>query len=161
MPGAGKSKVGALLARRLGLLFHDSDEEVARFAGRSVEQLFQAEGQAAFRGRERRAIARLVEAGPAIIATGGGAMAEPATRALLMARTTTVWLRASVETLSRRLAQAPPRPLLVGADVLTRLERLQAERQQLYAEAHIHLDTDALDIDSTVDAVIQAIGRHR
>jgi shikimate kinase len=157
MPGAGKTSVGRLLARRLSLAFHDSDEEVMREAGRTIEQLFSSEGQAAFRERERQVIARLIDAGPGVIATGGGATVEAESRRLLVSRTTTIWLQACPHTLSLRLAGAPPRPLLAGPDLLAKLQMLEAERRAFYGEAQIHLSTDGGDVAATVEAAVAAL----
>jgi shikimate kinase len=157
MPGAGKTSVGRLLAERLGLGFRDTDEEVVRETGRTVEQLFVMEGVAAFRRHERQAVARLVDSSRLVIATGGGAMVEPRTRRLLLSRTIPVWLQASPETLMRRLAEAPPRPLLIGGGLLVKLKAMAAERQRFYEQAHIHLRTDKLGLVESAEAAADAL----
>lgn len=157
MPGVGKSSVGRLLAIRLGTSFNDSDEEVAREAGRSVEQLFRSEGEAGFRERERRAIARITGLGPAVIATGGGAMVEAETRRLLLSRATTIWLQATAKVLAQRLSDADSRPLLKGEGLLSKLDIMQRERRPCYAQAHIHLDTEDLGPAAIAEAAAAAI----
>jgi shikimate kinase len=159
MPGAGKTSVGRLLAPLLNLTFHDTDEEVVREAGRSVEQLFSSEGPQAFRLRERQAIARLIDAAPAIIATGGGAMVEEPTRQLLLQNTVTIWLQASPETLARRLKDAPPRPLLSGDDLPRKLAAMEAERRACYAEADLSLCTDHLTPGGAAARVVELLSR--
>jgi shikimate kinase len=159
MPGVGKTRAGRLLAARLELPFHDTDEEVVREAGSSVEQLFFSEGPAAFRVRERQVIDRLIQAGAAIISTGGGAMNEAPTRRLLLQGTTTIWLRASTETLVRRLSQAPPRPLLLGPGLPTKLQAMEAERRASYAEAALSLATDDLAPDAVADRLVELLSR--
>lgn len=159
MPGSGKTSVGRFLGRRLALPFHDTDGEVVREAGSSIEQLFETEGQPAFRLRERRAVARLVDAGPGIIATGGGAMAEEATRALLLAATTTIWLDASPAILVERLSGAPGRPLLAGGGLLAKLTAMAAERRPAYAEAAIRLATDDLSPDAAAERLAALLNR--
>ena len=147
MMGAGKSAVGAELAARLGWPFMDSDVEVEREAGASVAQLFEREGEAAFRARERRAIEALAGR-EAVGALGGGAVAQPGISEILAAHGIRVWLRARPETLAARTARhAEARPLLRGLDADGRRERLAAllaEREPHYAASEIALDTDGL-----------------
>jgi shikimate kinase len=146
MMGAGKSTVGRELARRLGRRFVDSDEEIERAAGASVAEIFAAEGEASFRRREREAVGSLRASG-AVVALGGGAVAQPSLRRLLAGCGVMVYLRAAPETLLARVGDAEARPLLAGLGASERLERVRAllaEREPAYAEAALCVDTDGL-----------------
>ncbi|HEX6841613.1 MAG TPA: shikimate kinase, partial [Stellaceae bacterium] len=110
--GAGKSSIGRRLAQRLGLPFVDADSEIEAAAGSTIEEIFQRHGEAAFRDGERRVIARLLESPTHVLATGGGAFMDPSTRALLRARTISIWLRADIELMLARVGRRGNRPLL-------------------------------------------------
>jgi len=155
MPGAGKSAVGGILAARLGLPFYDCDVEVERAAGCTIAELFARNGEAAFRRYERRTVAALLERGPIILATGGGAMAEAETRTLLLERSETIWLDAEPAILARRLADARDRPLLEGSDREAALARLLAERRPLYRMADHHVRTGDRDLVHLTEALLQ------
>ena len=155
--GAGKSSVGRRLATILGLPFRDADEEVERAAGRSVAEIFADLGEAAFRDGERRVIARLLDQPPHVLATGGGAFMNPETRALILERTTAVWLKADVEVLARRVARKSDRPLLQGKDPREVLEALARVREPVYAEAPVIVDSVETPHGVTVQAVIDAL----
>jgi len=147
--GAGKSAVGARLAERLGLAFQDADAEVERAAGARIAEIFAREGEAGFRSREHAAIERLAGC-PAVVALGGGAIAQPGAAERLAATGTVVWLRARPETLAARVGDAGERPLLAGLAPSARLERLRAllaEREPCYATARIAVDTDGVEPD--------------
>src|SRR3954471_10482115 len=116
--GVGKSTVGRRLARRLGLAFVDSDEEIERVAAHEIGEIFGRFGEASFRDGERRVLRRLVGGEPKVIATGGGAFMDPETRALILERCLAVWLTADVETLAGRVARRGHRPLLAGKEPL-------------------------------------------
>jgi shikimate kinase len=154
--GVGKSTVGALLADALGLPFHDSDTEVERAAGRSVANLFAAEGEVGFRVRERTALATLVAGAPAVIAIGAGALVEPAVSAMLASRGRIVLLDATPATLAARLGAAADRPLLTGApDLIVRLEAQRLDRDPHYrASAGLVVATDALTPAAVAAAVV-------
>ena len=146
MMGAGKSSVGRELASRLALAFRDSDAEIERRAGRSIPEIFRAEGEPGFRRRERDAVASLRDA-DAVVALGGGAAAQAEIRELLRAVGTSVYLRARPETLLARLGDCRGRPLLEGLDEDGRQERLAellAERAESYEMARLIFDTDEL-----------------
>jgi 3-dehydroquinate synthase len=144
MMGAGKSTLGPALARALRREFVDADAEIERRAGRAVAELFASEGEPAFRARERAAQDELCGSG-AVVALGGGAIAQPGAAERLAASGTVVYLRARPETLLARLGDAAARPLLAGlapAARRGRLEALLAERKPAYETARIALDTD-------------------
>jgi 3-dehydroquinate synthase len=159
MMGAGKSEVGRRLAARLARPFVDSDAEIEAGAGASIAELFATRGEAYFRALEREAIERAVGSG-AVVALGGGAIAQPGAARRLAATGTIVYLRARPETLATRIGHAPERPLLAGLDESERLARLRgllAERAPRYAKARIQIDTDELDADAVAERVADAL----
>lgn len=153
--GAGKSSVGPRLAKALGLDFIDTDSEIERDAGRSVAAIFETEGEASFREREKRAAAAAARGAPSVIALGGGALQEKATRAMLRdPETTVVFLDASLETLTERIGTGEGRPLWNGAS-----EEILAQRLPDYrSEADIVLATDDLTVDEAVDRLVTMLG---
>ncbi|MBI1186766.1 MAG: shikimate kinase [Alphaproteobacteria bacterium] len=155
--GAGKTTIGRRLARALGVPFRDADEEIERAAGLSVQDIFDRHGESEFRRGERRVIARLLEEAPHILATGGGAFMETETRALLRARAVTVWLRADLDTLLKRVARRDHRPLLKQEDPAVVMQRLMAQRYPVYAEADIVVDTANGPHGGAVRAVLEAL----
>lgn len=116
MMGAGKSTIGRRLAARLDLPFLDADQEIEMAAGRSVTEIFEEFGEAAFRDGERRVFKRLVQSGPCILATGGGAFLDDEIRRLLNEHCVSVWLNASLDTLVERTSRKDTRPLLKAGD---------------------------------------------
>jgi len=142
MMGAGKSTVGRGLAERLGLPFVDSDDEIEAQAGLSVAEIFERFGEAHFREEERRTIAKLLDGPVGVIASGGGAFADPGTRGLILERGVAVWLDVPLDTLAERVADGTHRPLLNGGDPRAILERLMAERAPFYALAHLTIRGD-------------------
>lgn len=158
--GVGKSSVGRRLANALGLPFRDADAEVESAAGRSIPEIFADLGEPAFRDGERRVIGRLLEGPPHVLATGGGAFMNPETRALIKERALSVWLKADLEVLARRIGRKDNRPLLVGKDPMDVL-RAQAEvRYPAYAEADIAVETGDAAHHVTVAQVIAALKSH-
>ena len=109
--GCGKSSVGRRLAARLGIAFTDADEEIEKAHRKSINEIFADHGEAYFRDGERRVIGRLLGAGPQVLATGGGAFMDPQTRALIRERGLSIWLKAEIETLLKRVARRSHRPL--------------------------------------------------
>ena len=140
MMGAGKTSVGRRLAARLGVPFKDADQEIEAAAGLTVAEIFAKHGEPEFRGGERRVIARLLGEAPHVLATGGGAYMDPATRAAMRDNAFTVWLRAPVELLLARVGKRQTRPLLNNEDRRGTLERLLAEREPVYAGADYVLE---------------------
>jgi shikimate kinase len=155
--GAGKSSIGRRLAHRLGLPFTDADTEIEVAAGTSIEEIFARHGEAAFRDGERRVIARLLDGPLQVLATGGGAYMDPATRALVRARGISIWLRASLDVLLARVGRRSNRPLLKAGEPRAVLERLIAERHPVYAEADIVVDSLDGTPDATLDRVLAAL----
>lgn len=157
MMGAGKSTVGRRLANRLGLPFVDADEEIERAAAMRVAEIFERHGEAGFRDGERRVIQRLIDGAAKVIATGGGAFIDPATRALLLAETITIWLDADAATLAERATRRGGRPLLDDRDPVATLTELATARNPSYALARLHVRSDDRTHDAIVDAIIKRL----
>ncbi|MCR4379086.1 MAG: shikimate kinase [Rhodospirillales bacterium] len=155
--GAGKSSVGRRLAKKLGLSFIDSDDEIEKAAGCTIEDIFDRFGEAEFRQGEKRVMERLLDEGPMVLATGGGAFMNSDIRARILAKGTAVWLRAGLEALFERTSRRGGRPLLKTSDPRKTLETLIKERYPVYEEAPIIIDTDTETLDSTVDSIIEAL----
>ena len=160
MMGVGKSTIGRRLAQRLGLAFVDSDEAIEEAAGAPAGEVFERFGEASFRDGERRLVARLIDGTARVIATGGGAYVDPDTRRLLNEHAITVWLHAPIEILVARTARRGTRPLLKGADPQATLARLAAEREQYYAQAHIHIASTDGAHSTVVEAIVEEVQRH-
>jgi len=156
--GVGKTTVGRRLAARLGLDFVDADAEIELAADLSIAEIFDRFGEAHFRDGERRVIARLVDGTPKVVATGGGAFMNEATRALILERATAVWLDADLETLTTRVARRDDRPLLRGKDPRRILGDLAEVRNPIYALAPIHVQSHAAPHEATVEAIMQKLG---
>lgn len=157
--GCGKSCVGRRMAARLGLPFLDADAEFETAAGCTISDYFAKHGEAAFREGERKVIARLLDGPQCVLATGGGAFCDPATRARIKEGAVSLWLRADLELLVRRTAGRDHRPLLKQGDPREILARLMEVRYPLYAEADIVIDTTDEPADVTVDQAMKALAR--
>jgi len=155
--GAGKSSVGRRVANRLGLPFFDADAEIEAAAGCSISDLFARYGEAAFRTGERRVMCRLLSGPRSVIATGGGAFIDPQTRALIAEQGISVWLRADLDVLTKRVAGRDHRPLLKQGDPRAILTGLMEARHPIYAEADLVVDSLDQPTDITVSAVLKAL----
>ena len=155
--GAGKSAIGRRLAPRLGLPFRDSDMEIEAAAGRTVPEMFAQFGEAHFRAGERRVIRRLLDGPPVVLATGGGAFMDAATRATIRARAISIWLRAPLSVLLRRVGQHRTRPLLAHGDPAAILSGLMTQRHPVYAEADVIVDCGDDTPDQTMRRVADAV----
>jgi shikimate kinase len=156
--GAGKSCIGKRLAQRLGLAFVDADHEIERAAGCSIAEIFERHGEVEFRDGERRVIARLLHNPVHVLATGGGAFMDPRTRELIRERAISVWLRADLELLMRRVSRRSDRPLLRVADPRRKLAELMALRYPVYAEVDIIVDSADGPPEATLERVVAALG---
>jgi len=156
--GAGKTTIGRLLARRLNMAFIDSDHEIEARTGASIPWIFEIEGEPSFRRREADVIRELTAQRGIVLATGGGAVLDPASRALLAERGTVVYLRASVGSILQRTAHDRNRPLLQTADPRKKLEDLTAQREPLYREiADLVIDTGRPNVQSMVQTILDQI----
>lgn len=160
MMGSGKSTVGKRLASTLSVPFADTDAEIEARAGRTIAEIFATEGEAAFRAAEAAVVAELVTPEhPSVVSTGGGAVLDPATRALLADRATVVWLRASPAMLAHRIAADGTRPLLAD-DPSAALRRLADERAPLYREAAQHVvDVDHVARKAVVERILEVLAQ--
>ena len=155
--GAGKTAVGRRLANRLDLPFIDADTEIEVAAGASISEIFAEHGEAYFRQGERKVIARLLENGPQVLATGGGAYMNPDTRANIKAHGLSVWLKADIKVLMKRVGRRDNRPLLVAGDREKVMKKLMEERYPIYAEADVTVESRDVPHDVIVGAVIDAL----
>lgn len=151
--GAGKSTIGKRLATRLRLPFHDADTEIEAAAGMPIADIFTIYGEPAFRDGEQRVIARLLENGAVVLATGGGAFMNPRTRERIRSRAVSVWLKADHDTLMRRVRKRSHRPLLQNADPEGTMRRLMQDRYPVYAEA----DITVISVDAAHERVVQDV----
>lgn len=159
--GAGKTAIGKRLAAQLGLRFHDADQEIEQAAGISIAEIFARHGEAHFRAGEKRVIQRLLENGPIVLAPGGGAWADPETRALIRERAISIWLRCPLPVLLARVAGRTHRPLLNQGDPAEILARLATERNPFYAEADLIVEGSEGPPEITMHAVLEALESHR
>ena len=160
MMGAGKSSVGRKLGQRLALPFVDADTEIEAAAGMSIPEIFQVRGEADFRAGEARVVARLLEGGPQVLATGGGAFMNPDTRRLIAQKGISIWLRADFDVLMKRIKRRSDRPLLHTADPEATLKALMEQRYPVYALADITIESRDVLHDVIVDELIVALTRH-
>lgn len=158
MMGVGKSSIGRRLGLRLGLPFVDADIEIEKAAGMSIADIFASHGEMDFRTGEARVIARLLEGGPQVLATGGGAIMNDDTRAAIKAKAISIWLSADVDVLMRRIAKRKnDRPLLQTPDPGETLQRLLAEREPVYAQADIAVQSREVPHDAIVTEIMGAL----
>jgi shikimate kinase len=162
MSGAGKSRVGRLVAERLRWRFVDTDVEIERTTGRSVPEIFATDGEPRFRQIEREVVARVAQRGGAVVATGGGAVLDPASRDLLFSGNLVVCLEASAEQIAERLARSRERrPLVAGPDPLGAIQSLMAARAPIYALAHRTVSTDGRTLGEVATEVLEALREYR
>ena len=156
--GVGKSSIGRRLAGRLSIPFVDADTEIEKAAGMSIADIFARHGEADFRNGEARVIARLLEAGPQVLAAGGGAFMNADTRAAMRAKAVSIWLSADIDVLMRRVSKRKnERPLLQTADLAETLRRLLAEREPIYALADITVKSRDVSHEAIVAEITTAL----
>ncbi len=156
--GVGKSTVGRRLASRLNLPFADGDNEIEAAAGMTVSEIFSTRGEDEFRAGEARVMKRLLE-GPPVV-TGGGAMMNPETRALMKDHSVSVWMRADLDVIAERVARRDTRPLLRNRDPLAVLKDLAEKRYPIYAEADLTVDVGVGSHGVAVEAMLQALRQY-
>ena len=157
MMGAGKSSIGRRVAARLGIPFVDADVAIEEAAGMSIADIFAAHGEPYFRAGEARVIARLLDHGPQVLATGGGAFMNEQTRANVRDKGVSVWLKAELDVLTRRLKRRNDRPLLKTADPVATLANLLAERNPIYGEADVTVMSREIAHELIVGEIIAAV----
>jgi shikimate kinase len=160
MMGAGKTTVGRRLAAKLGRHFVDSDEEVEKAAGMSIEDIFAAHGEADFRAGEVKVIARLLKEDGIVLGTGGGAFMNADTRALIKETAISVWIKAEFEVLFQRVSRRSNRPLLKTANPRETLQKLIDARYPTYAEADVTVMSRDVPQDQVANEVIEALVGH-
>ncbi|CAN7197246.1 shikimate kinase [Brevundimonas sp.] len=158
--GVGKSTVGRRLAKRLNLPFADGDIEIEAAAAMTVSDIFARLGESEFRAGEARVMKRLLEGPRMVLATGGGAILNPDTHALLKERAVTVWMRADLETVAQRVQRRDTRPLLRGRDPLTALKAMAEVRYPIYETADLTVDVAGGAHAQAVEAIYEALQAH-
>ena len=157
MMGAGKSSIGRRLALRLGIPFVDADAEIEKAAGMTISDIFATRGEPEFRAGEARVIARLLESGPQVLATGGGAFINPDIRNAIAVKGVSVWLNAEFEVLMRRIRRRHDRPLLKTGDPAETVRQLIAERYPVYAMADVVVQSRETPHDKIVEEIVSVL----
>ena len=157
MMGAGKSTIGRRLAARLQLPFLDADTEIEAAAGMTIPEIFETHGEPHFRDGEARVIARLLDSGPAVLATGGGAFMREETRSRIRDKAVSIWLKADPDVIMRRVKRRADRPLLQTADPAATVSRLLAAREPVYQSADLTIASRDVPHDRIVDECIEAL----
>ena len=154
MMGAGKSSIGRRLATRLGLAFADADTEIETAAGMTIAEIFAKHGEPYFRAGEARVIARLLDHGPQVLATGGGAIMDQRTRDLIQIKGISIWLKADLDVLSKRTKRRGERPLV------DKMKELLPLREPIYALSDIVVQSRDEPHDTIVDEIVAALPKH-
>lgn len=149
--GAGKTKIGGLLAQVLGWPFVDADHEIENAAGCSIADIFEQHGEQAFRDLERKVLTRLMSDELKVIATGGGAVMNEQTAQLVWDKSLSIWLRADLDVLVERTGRNDKRPLLKGGDPADILQNLMDKRYPVYAKANIIVESNIADAEITLN----------
>ena len=155
--GCGKSSIGKRLAAKLLLPFVDADDEIEKVAAKSISEIFADQGEAFFRDREHRVISRLLLSGPQVLATGGGAFMHPETRRDIEKLGISIWLRAELPVLMRRVLKRDSRPLLKSGNPEATMRRLMETRYPLYAQAGLIVDSREEPHDLIVSEIIERL----
>jgi len=158
MMGVGKSSIGRRLAARLGVPFVDADSEIEKAAGMNIADIFARHGEAYFRSGEARVIARLLDGGPQVLATGGGAVMNADTRAAIKAKGVSIWLSAELDVLMRRINKRKnDRPMLQTADPAATLRELLVVREPFYAQADLTVQSREVPHDAIVSEIMTVL----
>jgi shikimate kinase len=151
MMGAGKSSIGRRLAGRLGIPFIDADTEIESAAGMTIPEIFEKHGEPYFRAGEARVIARLLENGPQVLATGGGSIMDPQTRALIGQKGISIWLKADIDVLLKRTKRRNDRPLV------EKIKDLLPVREPIYAQADIIIQSRDEPHETIIDEIMSVL----
>ena len=158
MMGVGKSSIGRRLAARLGIPFVDADTEIEKAAGMSIPDIFARHGEADFRSGEARVIARLLDGGPQVLATGGGAFMNAGTREAIAAKGVSIWLAAEFDVLLRRINKRKnERPMLQTADPAATLREHLAAREPVYAQADLTVQSREVPHEAIVSEIMTVL----
>ena len=160
MMGAGKSSIGWRLARKLGIAFNDTDQEVERAAGCSVADIFETWGEKTFPDSEPRVIKRLLSSQVQVVSTGDGAFIDEESRNIIKENAISLWLRADPEILYERVIRRDTRPLLFDGDAKEILEEMIERRYPIYAKADLTVESNDDAHEATVERVIEALKNH-
>ena len=158
--GAGKTAIGRKVAATLGIPFLDSDQEIEAVSRMTVPELFETYGEPEFRSLEQRVIARVLEQGPQVLSTGGGAFMNEQTRGAIAAHAVSVWLKADLDVLMERVSKKQNRPLLKAPDPRAVMQRLIDERYPVYAEASLTVPTRDEKKEVISEEVINSLFSH-
>lgn len=153
MMGAGKSSIGRRLASRLGIPFIDADTEIESAAGMTIPEIFEKHGEPYFRAGEARVIARLLDNGPQVLATGGGSVMDPQTRALIGQKGISIWLKADIDVLLKRTKRRNDRPLV------EKIKDLLPVREPIYAQADIIIQSRDEPHDTIIDEIMGELSK--
>jgi shikimate kinase len=154
MMGAGKSSIGRRLAGRLGLTFADADTEIETAAGMTIPEIFEKHGEPYFRAGEARVIARLLDHGPQVLATGGGAIMDQHTRDLIHIKGVSIWLKADLDVLAKRTKRRGDRPLV------DKMKDLMPLREPIYALSDIVVQSRDEPHETIVDEIVAVLPKH-
>jgi shikimate kinase len=157
MMGAGKSTIGRRLAARLRMRFLDADAEIEAAAGMSIPDIFESRGEPDFRDGEARVIARLLDSGPAVLATGGGAFMRKETRDRIRGKAISIWLKVDADVIMRRVKRRSDRPLLQTVDPEATVGRLISEREPVYQQADLTIWSRDVPHEKIVEECIEAL----
>src|SRR6516225_7668951 len=157
MMGVGKSSVGRRLAARLSIPFVDADGEIEKAAKMTIAEIFARHGEPYFRDGEARVIARLLEGGPVVLATGGGAFMREETRGRIAAKAVSIWLKADPDVIMRRVRRRADRPLLQTADPDGTVVRLLGEREPIYRNADLTISSRDVPHDRIVEECLETL----
>ena len=158
--GAGKTTLGKRLARQLNLEFFDSDIEIEDFAGCTIKTIFERQGEQAFRNIEQKVLAQLLSGSNRVIATGGGAFINPDTRLLIKEKTISIWLKTNLNLAMSRVEGRDKRPLLNNVDIRKKLDQIINQRNPIYAEADITIDSENIPHDQMLNKLLYALAEY-
>lgn len=158
--GCGKTSIGRMLSKRLGLTFVDADNEIEAAAGCSISDIFSLYGEKAFRDGERRVMERLLKGDSYVLATGGGAFLDLQTRELCKTSSVSIWLKADIDLLVKRTSSWKTRPLLKNGDPREIIEKLIEKRYPIYEQADIIVDTFDETLEKTTNRILETLKKH-